>query len=122
MYHAIIVDQSFIDSSKIRSFRVYAIKHDGTWKIYGVEIDDSHVDDVVEQIQKNMKPNEPWYAHIYNNEELIIIFKNKVFSATSSPTSWQPAIDYGVQMNIPKGQLNFRPTKFDDENQYFENN
>lgn len=122
MYHGIVIDQSFIDPSKIRSFRVFAIKNDGIWKIYGVEIDDRHVGDVIEQIQENMKPNESWYAHAYNDEELIVIFKNKVFTATSNPTSWQPAIDYGLQMNIPKEQLNFRPIKFEDEKQYFENN
>ena len=122
MYHAIVVDQSFIDPSKIRSFRVFAIKHDGTWKIYCVEIDDRHVDDVIEQIQENMKPNEPWYAHAYNDEELIVIFKNKVFTIASDPTTWQPAIEYGLELNIPKEQLNFSPVTFQNEKQYFENN
>lgn len=119
MYHAIVIDQSFIDPSKIRSFRVFAIKHDGTWKIYGVEIDDRHLDEVIEEIQDYMKPNEPWYAHAYNDEELIVIFKNKVFTATSDPTSWQPAVEYGVQINIPREQLNFKPVVFNDEAEYF---
>lgn len=120
MYHGIIIDQSFTDPSKVRSFRVFAIKHEDISKIYGIEVDDRRIDEVIEEIQDNMKPNEPWYAHIYNGEEIIVIFKNKVFTTSSDPASWQPAIDYGLQLNIPKEQLDFKPKSFEEEKEYFQ--
>ena len=66
-----------------------------------------------------MRSSEPWYAHLYNDEELIVIFKEKVFRVTSHASGWQPIIDYGKSLNIPVSQLTFWPNRFQDEIHYF---
>ncbi len=43
----------------------------------------------------------PWYAHFWNDEELIVVFKDKVF------TNVNEAVEYGRSIGIPLEQLDF---------------
>ena len=119
MYHGIIIDQEFIDQEFINSFKIFAKKQDGSWRIYGIEIDDSQLQEVINKIQKNMKSEGTWYAHLYNDERLIVLFKNKVFDVKPHANSWKPIIDFGKRLNIPGEQLDFWPNRIQDESHYF---
>ncbi|PIS14120.1 hypothetical protein COT65_00475 [Candidatus Shapirobacteria bacterium CG09_land_8_20_14_0_10_47_13] len=119
MYHGIIIDQEFTDQSFPNTFKVFARKQDGSWGIYGVEIEDSHLEESISKIQESMKSDEPWYAHFYNDKQLIVIFKDKVFRVEPHICSWTPIVDYGKELNIPEEQLDFWPNRFQDEIHYF---
>lgn len=119
MYHGIIIDQEFADKVFPESFKVFAKKQDGSWGIYGVEIEDSDLPETIKRIQANMKSDTPWYAHLYNDKELVVIFKDKIFKVTPHADSWKPISDYGRDLNIPEEQLDFWPNRFQDERHYF---
>ncbi len=119
MYHGIIIDQEFTDKTFPGSFKQFAIKKDGSWKIFGIEIEDSQLEGTISKIQENMKEDQPWYAHLYNDEHLIVIFKNKVFKVEPHNSSWEPIIEYGKRLKVPKEQLDFWPNRFQDEQHYF---
>jgi len=119
MYHGIIIDQEFNDKSFPESFKVFAKKQDETWGIFGIEIEDSQLEESITKIQKNMRSDEPWYAHFYNDKQLIVIFKNNVFRVEPHISSWKPIVDYGRELNIPGEQLDFWPNRFQDEIHYF---
>lgn len=120
MYHGIIIDQEFNDPSFYNSFKIFNKKQSGAWGIYGIEIENPQLDNSILQIQQNMKTDEPWYAHLYNDDKLIVIFKNKVFKVKPHASTWQPIIEYGKKLNIPKEQLDFWPNRFQDERHYFQ--
>lgn len=82
MFHGILIDQEFKDPHFINRFKTFAKKQDGSWKIYGVEVEDLSLQETISQIQSNMKSGQPWYAHLYDDEKLIVIFKDKVFTIT----------------------------------------
>jgi len=119
MYHGILIDQEFVDSSFPETFKIFSQKQDGSWNIYGIEVEDSELKEVINKIQENMKIDSAWYAHLYNDKELIVIFKNKVFKVMSQADSWKPIVDYGRELNIPEEQLDFWPNRFQDERHYF---
>jgi hypothetical protein len=119
MYHGVIVDQEFSDSSFCDSFKSFNKKKSGSWTLYGIEIKDSQLENTILKIQQNMKTNEPWYAHLYNDDQLVVIFKDKVFSVKSHISTWQPIAEYGRKLNIPEGQLDFWTNRFQDEKHYF---
>ena len=119
MYHGIIIDQEFKDKSFPKTFKIFAKKQSGSWGIYGIETEDSEVEQTVKEIQKNMSSDEAWYAHLYNDKELIVIFKNKVFKVKPHISTWKPIVEYGRELNIPEGQLDFWPNRFQDEAHYF---
>lgn len=121
MYHGIIIDQEFTDKSFPKNFKAFAKKQNGAWGIFGIEIEDSQFEETINKIQETMKNDQPWYAHLYNENQLIVIFKNKVFTVKPHISSWSSIIEYGRQLNIPEAQLDFWPNRFQDERHYFEN-
>lgn len=119
MYHGIIIDQEFTGKSFLNKFRIFAKKKDGNWGIYGIEVEDSKLVEVISYIQQNMNNDQPWYAHLYNEDKLIVIFKDRIFYITSDISSWAEVLEYGRELNIPEDQLDFQPNKFEDESSYF---
>lgn len=121
MYHGIILDFEFKDPLYPESFKIFAkqISSDREWILYGVEVSDEDIDMVIQDIQRNMKSDEPYYAHFYNEEEMIVVFKEKVFKVASHSSSWSEIIKYGKELGIPEEQLDFWPNRFQDEKHYF---
>lgn len=119
MYHGILIDQEFKDKRYPKTFRVFATKQSGSWKIYGVEIENEDLNKKIDEIQANMRVDQPWYAHLYNDKSLIVIFKEKVFKVIPHSSSWNPIVKFGKKLKIPQEQLDFWPNRFQDEHHYF---
>lgn len=119
MYHGIIIDQEFEDKNFPKRFKIFAKKQNGSWGIYGIEVENPAIEKAIKTIQSDMKSGEAWYAHLYNDEGLIVIFKNKVFKVEPHISTWKPIIKYGRKLNIPEEQLDFWPNRFQDEIHYF---
>ncbi len=120
MYHAIIINKQFVDSNYPNTKDVFAKKVDGDWEIFGVKVEDSELDDFIAEVQQNMRPNQTWYAHAYNDTEMLVIFKDKVIKVTPHQSTWTPIFEYGKSLGIPEKQLDFWPNRFQDEKHYFE--
>lgn len=120
MYHAIIINKQFIDSNYPKTKKVFAKKVDSDWEIFGVEVEDTELNAFVAEVQQNMRPNETWYAHIYNDNELIVVFKDKVIKVTPHQSTWGSIFEYGKSLSIPEKQLSFWPNRFQDEKHYFD--
>lgn len=119
-FHGILVNMAFTDGSFPVQFELFAQKAAGDWILYGVEISRERLDQAITQIQTNMREDEPFYAHFYDDELLVVIFKNKVFRVTSHASSWDEILRFGKELNIPMEQLDFWPNRFQDEPHYFE--
>lgn len=120
MYHGIIIDQSFKDPSFVNVFKSFNKKQDGNWGIYGIEVEDNELNKAISDIQENLKDDQPWYVHFYNDTDLIVLFKKMVFKVTPDISTWKPFLDYGKELNIPEDQLQVQPIKFQDETHYFQ--
>lgn len=118
MYHGIIIDQQFTDPNFPQEFKTFAKKLDGNWVIYGIEVDTAKIEEVIAKIQRYTKEG-AWYAHFYNDQELIVVFKDTVFRVIPHKASWGPIIEYGRALAIPPDQLTFWPNRFQDEIHYF---
>lgn len=119
MYHGILINKQFKNDDYPNSFKVFELKVEGSWHIYGVEIEDTYLEKDLKEIQDNMKENEPWYCHFYNDEILIVVFKDKIFRVKPHISTWKEIFDYGRKLGIPDGQLDFWPNRFQDESHYF---
>lgn len=121
-YHGILLDLQFNEKQFIENnFKIFA-KRKGTsnpWVLYGVEITTSNLDSSIAKIQLAMKSDAPYYAHLYNDDEVIVIFKENIFHVTPHISSWNEIVDYGKSLGIPKEQLDFWPNRFQDELHYF---
>ncbi len=119
-FHGILVNMAFSDRSFPTRFKRFAQKTAGDWILYGIEVSRESLDDSIVQIQANMREDAPFYGHLYDDEMIVVIYKNKVFKVTSHASSWEEILHYGKGLNIPVEQLDFWPNRFQDEPHYFE--
>jgi len=121
-YHGILLDLQFGEDSFIeKNFKIFAKRKSSSnpWILYGIEIGDKNLDDGIAKIQTAMKSDAPYYAHLYNDNEVIVIFKSKVFYVKPHISTWNEIVRYGASLDIPSEQLDFWPNRFQDEIHYF---
>lgn len=121
MWHGIVLDAEFEDPNYPNNFKLFAKRKSKTnnGTLYGIEVGVQDFEKTISDIQKNLKKDKPYYAHFYNDESLIVVFKDKVIRVSPHKSTWQEIVDYGKQLNIPEEQLDFWPNRFQDEIHYF---
>ncbi len=113
-YHGIIIDISQKDKFILDRLKVLSKKKVGNWVLHNVEVKPNNIDKIIKDLQENMIDSK-FYFHFYRNDELIIIFKNKIFRVNTDKSSWKDAIECGKKLGIPKEQLDFYPYRIEDE-------
>lgn len=119
MFHGILVDMAFTDRHYPKTLPIYAQKITGGWGLFGIQVPRNDIENTVADIQAQMRTEEHFYNHLYDDETVIIIFKKCVFRVTSHASSWADAQSYGTRSGIPIEQLDFWPNRFQDEIHYF---
>ena len=118
-FHGILLDVSFLDRHYPESFSIFAHKQMGDWGLYGIEVPRDDLENTVLNIQTQMRTDQPFYNHLYDDEAVIAIFKKRAFRVTSHISSWKDIQQYGLTLDIPMEQLDFWPNRFQDEIHYF---
>jgi hypothetical protein len=121
LYHGILVDFAFTNHEYPERYDLFAKQRsdDGEWQLFGVEVKPELLHELISEIQAEMKDDAPYYVHLYNDEELVIVFKNRVFRFTEGPETWSPAKFYAKGLGVPEDQLDFFPNQFSQEQGYF---
>lgn len=117
-YHGIIVDESFRDESYIKQQKIIGSKKSSrnNWMLYKTEVDPERILDVIKLTQNELKTDLFYYAHFYRTDELIVVFKEKIFELDPhDKNSWKECINYGVKKQIPFYQMEIFPVKKEDE-------
>jgi hypothetical protein len=121
-YHGIIINLSQKDKSIFNTVEVIGKRKFlfGLITLYKVKVSPGNIDNVIKAFQTNMSDRiflrkQEFYFHFYRGNELVIVFKNKIFKASPDKSTWSDAITYGIQLKIPENQLDFIPNKFEDE-------
>ena len=92
----------------------------GIITLYKVEVNPSDLEYIISSLQSNMATHfffrkMEFYAHFYREQELIAVFKQKIFRMTPCLDSWDEAIMYGREIGIKPEQLDFKPCRVEDE-------
>lgn len=121
-YHGIIINISQKDKSIFRQLDIIGKKKVlfGFIILYKVRIYPEQIDAVIHAVRQNMVDcilfkKQQFYAHFYRDNELFIVYRDKVFHTTPDCTTWKDAFDYGRKLNIAVKQLDFKPCRFEDE-------
>lgn len=105
-YTGTIVEQSLVNLEVLKLFTILEKSQtngDDPWTLYNVSGDF----EALHKLSKNMKET-GWYAHFWNEEDLVVVFPDKLFKQKVHDTStWVSAIEYGLSIGIPKEQLDF---------------
>jgi hypothetical protein len=121
-YHGIIIDLSQKNTSVLKSLEIIGCKKAffNLASLCKVRVPSESIESTITRLQSNMREGlwplvHGFYFHFYNNDELIVVFKNKIFRGKPEPGSFGEMIDYGKSLGIPEKQLDFFPYRFDDE-------
>ncbi len=121
-YHGIVINHSQRDRGIFQKLDVIGTKRlfAGLIVFYKIRVRPSDLDRVIKEIQENMSSRflikrQHYYAHFYRGNELIVVFKDKVFKVTTDKKSWRNPIAYGKSLHIVEDQLDFVPNRFEDE-------
>jgi len=127
MYHSIIIEESLEDKKVLENYKILRTKFepaesldDIDWHLHIVEI--SEPEKAIKEFQAAMVSNKPYYFHIYNEgNTMIIIFKDKVFNLNpNDELTWKDARAFGAsKLNIPTEQLDFYPSRISEEDDWF---
>jgi hypothetical protein len=117
VYHGIIVDKSLKDAKIVDALKVIGTKHtDDGWVIYKIEVDDDKLQQTIQMVQPLLS-SAGWYCHFYGQDglKLFVVFRRRIFELVNNPSFFKPAVKYGLSVGIPEEQLDFKPSKFEEE-------
>jgi hypothetical protein len=122
-YHGIVINLSQKDRGILEAYKIIGRKNviPGFLCLEKIEISQGEIEKAIVVLQNNLRDKlwpiiKAFYLHLYRENELIVIFKKRIFRVSPDPKSWNEAIAYGLGLGIPKKQLDFFPCKFEDEN------
>ena len=79
----------------------------GILHFHEIEVQNDKKDNFVQISESSIKHG--WYIHIVKNGEMIVVFKNKIFSfRKSDKNSIEKAKNYGVSIGILREQMDFK--------------
>ncbi len=116
-YHGIIVEESLKDKSILNKIIKLGSKvaDDADFTLLRVEVEEEKIEEIIKLVQRNLVTRPVYYAHFYRDDELIVIFPEKIFRITPNKETWTEAVEYGKSVGVPKEQLSFHPCRFEDE-------
>lgn len=108
-YEGTIVEESLLDNRFLNNLHILGVHissaevPENRWHLYKVKMSEQNIS----LLAKQLKP-ERWYAHFWNDDEVIAVFPLKTFKFKhSDKATWEPAIKYGKSIGIPEEQLDF---------------
>jgi hypothetical protein len=121
-YFGIVIKQSLSNQDILDNVDLKATKVIGSWDFLLVSIEEEKIEDIVRGLQQSMINIEVdcWYNHFFKENQLIVVFQNRIFKETINPESWEEIIEYGVIHGIPLKQLDFNPRTVEDAYKFFE--
>jgi len=122
MYHSIIIEESLKDQKVLENYKILRTKFSAknNWHLHVIEI--LEPEKAIKEIQEAMVEDKPYYFHIYNEgETLIVIFKDKIFNLNPRDlATWKEARAFGAEkLNIPAEQLDFYPSEISLEDNWY---
>lgn len=103
-FTGIIVEESLEDTQIINNLEIskVEISNDLDWHMYTVKVTEQEIQELSGIIKAK------WYMHFWSGNQVITVFKDKTFEFEhDKPETWQPAVEYGLALGIPKEQLDF---------------
>lgn len=121
-FKGVVLDAEFVDPGIVNRFDVFATRLDvqNGWTCFGIRVPEEKLENTIALIQEHLKDGAPFYAHLWDEARLIVIFKRAVFRFRGDPSTWAPAREYGRRtLKIPEDQLDFWPHTAEQEAECF---
>jgi len=118
-YLGVIVEQCLRDTSVLSRFDILARKQPRSWAWVLVAVAAEGLTEHIKLLQGYMVVDDTWYAHYFAGDELVVVYREAVFTVTCDPATWAPAVEFGTLHGIPPEQLDFHPRSRRGAEQFF---
>ncbi len=105
-YKAVLIENSLHDKEILRHVRVLRSETVDNLLVHHIRLSKSQIEDIQKHIV-DMK----WFFHVWSpgKDDVMVVFKDRIFNVKhSDERTWAPAIAYGLEQGIPRGELSFR--------------
>ena len=105
MLKATIIENSLADKSILQKVKIEKTYQTASWTLHNVWVEPQLIPELSQSLADG-----PWYIHLWKpgQDDVTVVFKDKVIPLKySDKSTWQPAIDFGISIGIPKEQLDF---------------
>ena len=104
MYTGVIVQNSLKNPSILDGFQILKKWTDEDWELYKVDATKEQIQSLSGELSDGH-----WYTHFWQDNELIVVFKDKIFEFDVNDKDGRlAAVEYGMSIGIPEEQLDFR--------------
>ncbi len=124
-YVGYIIDKSIGNKKVIKELPITNRKKIwlGLITILEIKVSEKEFDNLIVILQENMTTQigffkQEFYIHFYCGNELIVVFRQRVFHITSDKETWGDAISYGKNIGIIEKQLDFLSPE-ENQKRYF---
>lgn len=110
-YVGVVIEQSLRDPGFLDTVDVVLRQRDpnGTWIFLVLRLAEGEAFKAFARLRSALSDGQPWYAHFFHGDELVVVYSDAVFHMTIHPASWAEARSHGRKLGIPEGQLDFQP-------------
>lgn len=121
-YHGIVIDLSQRKRSVFSNLEVIGRRRFffNTMSLLKLRVSADALEPTIAKLQANLRSGlgpfvKAFYFHFYREDELIVVFKDRIFRTKPDRALWEDMLDYGKSLGIPERQLAFVPCRFADE-------
>lgn len=114
-YHAVVAKEGLRRPSILKRFPVLATHATPTWNLYKLGIPTIDLEHAIHTIQRSLLDDPTYYAYFYRSDEedqLIVAYPFRQYRVTKQASSWDEAIQYGLDKGIPREDISFAPNPF----------
>ncbi|MFN8016178.1 MAG: hypothetical protein U0R17_06205 [Acidimicrobiia bacterium] len=120
VFRGVIIEESLCDKKILDRFNITDTKIEPVeqnhmtpwltqWTLHDVYVDESDVLELSELLSENLE-EDYWYADFKDEKSHYIIFNKKIFIVNKEdPSQYKPVVSYGLELGIPRYQLDFSP-------------
>lgn len=110
-YVGVLIEQSLAEPAGLCGIEVLRRQRDphGTWVFLLVRVRGGQERETFAGLQTALRKDGPWYAHFFRGDQLVVIYRDAIFTMSVDAETWGPAIDHGRRLGFPAEQLDFVP-------------
>lgn len=116
-YHGLVVKEGLRRPELLQQLPCLGHKRTENWTLVKFGLPAADLNRALDLIQAALLAEPTYYAHVYGNEKLFVVFPDRIFRLGSEPAGpgWAEARRYGLDKGIPDEELVFHPSRFDEE-------
>lgn len=108
-YTGVLVKEGLRRPEILNQLPILGSRRGNHWTMVKVGVPEADLSRAVKLIQATLIEEPTYFAHLIRDDELIIIFPDRIFTTRKGDRGLREAVQYGLEKGIPAAELDFSP-------------